>query len=73
MTNSFENLANAIILKAVKDYRKVLRTLVECPDDRNAYNKRIRIEQFFHSDYFCVLSNLDPVALLARLNREVAT
>lgn len=73
MVINFESLAHAIILKAVKDYRRSLRKLAECPNDINAHDKCKRIEQFFHSEYFCVLSNLDPVALLERLNREVAT
>lgn len=72
MTNSYENLANAVILKAAEDYRKSLRTLSQYPYDHNACSERKSIEQFFRSDYFVILSNLDPEALIERLNKEVA-
>jgi len=68
--NNYENLANAIILKAVKDYRKARRTLAKKPEDASASLAITRLIQFFHSEYFCVLSNLDPVALLERLDQE---
>jgi len=69
--NPYENLANAIILRAVADYRKARRTLVRKPADVSASFTITRLLQFFHSDYFSVLSNLNPVALLERLDREV--
>ena len=36
MDNNYENLANAIILQAAKDYRKALRTLSLNPHNRSA-------------------------------------
>ena len=72
MNTPYENLANAIIVQAVKDYRKVLRTLSLYPHNRSAQYERRSIEQFFRSDYFSVLTNLNPETLIVRLNKEVA-
>lgn len=72
MIKNYENLASAIILKAVKDYRKALRILSKHPLDPKAEGKRTSIEQFFRSDFFAVLTDLNPQALIERLNREVA-
>ena len=72
MIKNYENLASAIILKAVKDYRKALRTLSKHPLDPKAEGIRVSIEQFFRSEFFAALSSLDPQALIERLNREVA-
>lgn len=41
---SFENLANAIILQAVHDYRQVLKAA-----DRESRREECRIERFFRS------------------------
>lgn len=69
--NPHESLANAIILRAVADYRKARRALVRRPADFTARTARNHLLQFFHSEYFCILSNLDAIALLERLDREV--
>lgn len=55
----YENLANAIILQAVKDYRLT---------DNEAQLKEI--ESFFHSDWFSVLTSLDPDLLITKLRKE---
>ncbi|MHB1453942.1 MAG: hypothetical protein ACYCYM_08355 [Saccharofermentanales bacterium] len=71
MNTPYENLASAIILEAVKDYRKVLRTLSLYPHNHSAQYEHRIIERFFRSDYFSVLTNLNPEALITRLNKEV--
>ena len=55
----YENLANAIILKAVKDYRqsKCVRTMEE-------------IERFFRSGWFRVLTNINGEQLIRDLRKE---
>ena len=58
--NPYENLANAIVLQAVKDYRLT--------DDEA---ELAEIERFFRSDWFGVLTDLDPDYLIDRLQREV--
>jgi len=59
MIHPFEELAQAIILQAVKDYR--------LHDDTA---ERDSIEQFFRSRWFGVLTNLDPETLISKLRKE---
>ena len=55
----YENLANAIILQAVKDYRLT--------DDEQELQE---IERFFRSGWFGVLSKVDPEYLIRQLRKE---
>jgi len=71
MKDNYNNLANAIVLQAVKDYRKVLRTLSLHPHNRSAQYERRSIEQFFRSGWFGVLTSIDPEMLITKLNAEV--
>ena len=57
--NPYENLANAIVLQAVKDYRLT--------DDEA---ELAEIERFFRSDWFGVLTEVDPEYLIRRLRKE---
>ena len=57
--NPYENLANAIILQAVKDYRLT--------DDEQQLQE---IERFFRSGWFGVLSKVDPEFLIKELLKE---
>jgi len=72
MNDKYENLANAIILQATKDYRKALRTLSLNPHNCSAQYECRSIEQFFRSDWFGVLTRLDPELLISKLKAEVA-
>lgn len=55
----YENLANAIILRAVEDYRLT--------DNEKELEE---IEAFFHSDWFATLTCLDPDLLIKKLRKE---
>lgn len=57
--NPYEELANAIVLQAVKDYR--------LHDDENALTS---IERFFRSDWFSTLTSINPEMLITRLRKE---
>ena len=57
--NPYEELANAIILQAVKDYRLT--------DDERELQE---IERFFRSGWFGVLSKVDPEYLIRQLRKE---
>ena len=57
--NPDEELANAIVLQAVKDYRLT--------DDEA---ELAEIERFFRSGWFGVLSKVDPEYLIRNLRKE---
>lgn len=67
----FTNLANAIVLSAVKDYRDALKRLKKKPNNKLAADERDDIERFFRSGYFTILTEIDPEYLIDRLNKEV--
>ena len=59
----YEKLAEAIILQAVKDYRKALKH-----DERG---RKREIERFFRSEYFTVLTNISGEMMIQKLRAEV--
>lgn len=69
---AYQNLANAIILQAVKDFRRCIKVV-----KRNTRNKEKAIEEmreivaFIKSPYFKTLTNLEPSILLKKLQQEV--
>lgn len=68
---NYKNLANAIILQAVKDFKPAYRRLKKYPNDRLAQDTVREITRFFCSQYFEALSELDGPALLNRIMREI--
>jgi hypothetical protein len=71
MKDSYEMLANAIILRAVRDYRDSLKKLKKYPKNKSALYTKREVERFFHSDWYALLTAVDPEVLLAKLKREV--
>lgn len=67
----YQNLANAIVLSAVKDYRDALKRLKKKPNNKLAADERDDIERLFRSGYFAILTEIDPEYLIDRLNKEV--
>ena len=59
----YKELANAIILQAVKDYRKALKH-----DERG---RKCEIEKFFRSEWFSILTNVSGEMLIQKLRAEV--
>lgn len=56
----FEELANAIIVRAVKDYRKA-----ESEEEREG------IRKFFCSAWFMILTRMNPQMLIRELDKEI--
>jgi hypothetical protein len=68
---NYENLANAIILQAVKDYRMAMKCLRANPKNRTARADKDEIDRFFRSQWFTVLTSVDGEMLIRSLNMEV--
>lgn len=68
---NYENLANAIILQTVKDYRVALKCLKCNPRNKSDIADKDEIERFFRSDWFSVLTSVDGEMLIRSLNMEV--
>ena len=71
MQRCWENLANAIILKAVEDYRIARRRFRHFPDQKASQAMIREVERFFLSRWFAQLTDVDGEYLLRRLKEEV--
>ena len=67
----YENLANAIILQAVKDYRMALKNLKANARNRTAQADKAEIERFFRSQWYSALTSVDGEMLIRSLQKEV--
>lgn len=70
--NPYKELANAIIVQAVKDYRDAVERLRYTPDDKSALHDKRSIEKFFRSNWFSILLDLNGELLLKKLKEEVS-
>jgi len=71
MNDTYERLANAIILQAVKDYRNALKRLKKHPQNEKALNTKREVERFFRSDWYASLTTVNPEMLITKLKKEV--
>ena len=71
MTDSYEKLANAIILQAVKDYRDALKKQKKRPCYEPAKYTITEVERFFRSDWYRELTSVDGNFLIEKLRSEV--
>ena len=67
----YENLANAIILQAVKDYRMALKSLKANSRNRTAQADKRENERFFRSQWYSALTDVDGEMLIRSLQMEV--
>ena len=70
MIDPYENLANGIILLAVKDWCEAVRTLKKWSRDKDAKRTRDECEQFFRSEWFEELTSVDGSVILRKLKQE---
>ena len=72
MQRNWENLSNAIILKAVEDYRRARRRVRHFPDQKGAQATIKEVERFFRSWWFAQLTDINGEMLIRKLREEVA-
>ncbi len=63
----WEDLANAVVLQAVEDYREACRTLRKRPDLKKAEKRRRSLERFFASRWCRLLSAAEIGPLLEKI------
>lgn len=71
ISRQYENLANAIVELAVKDYISVLKILKHYPDNYDAKTTKKSLERFFKSDWYKALTNVDGEWLIKKLQSGV--
>ena len=70
LSENYQNLVNAIIMQAVKDYRKALRMLRKDPEHEKSLFWKKDVERFFQSQWFEDLCDLDGEVLIEQLQKE---
>lgn len=68
---NWENLANAIVLTAVKDFRTEYKKLLKNPKSKAAAAEVASLIRFFTSDYYSSLTSVDGEFLVRKLKSEV--
>ena len=66
----YEELANAIVEQAAKDYREMRRKLRKDPNDMTARGQMGEVVKFFHSRWFGILTDANPDYILEQLKEE---
>lgn len=67
----YENLANAIVLQAFKDYKRTLWKLSQDPYDFVAAGNKKKLERFFDSNWYRLLTDVDAAILVGEAKRQV--
>ena len=67
----YTDLANAIIIQAVKDYRNALKTLKRYPRYEPAKKVVAEVEEFFRSEWYGTLTSVDADMLMRKIRREI--
>lgn len=68
--DGYVRLAHAIVKKAGKDYRAVLKRLKRNPEDSQAQWEKMNIERFFRRDAGAYM-DIDGDYIINRIQREV--
>ena len=70
MADPYENLANAIVLQAVKDYRDAIKRLKKKSSKQVAMADAMECERFFRSGWYKTLTSVDGEYLITKLREE---
>ena len=67
-SSPYQDLATAIVLLAVRDYKKTLRAIWKNPKSefirRKLIAQKAELEEFFYSDDYLMYCNIDPDKLI---------
>lgn len=69
ITKAYEELGNAIVIQAAKDYREASHKLKNGQNTEAQYTKAECL-RFFRSHWFAALTSIDPEFLIRNLDRE---
>ena len=67
----YQELANAIIEQAAKDYRIALRYHFKHPGNTRYQQNVCEIERFFRSDWYTALTDVEGEYLIREIRRRV--
>ncbi len=70
MVDPYANLANAIVLQAVKDYRDSKKKLRKYPNSTESKKMINDVTRFLLSDWITALTTVDGKLILKKLEQE---
>lgn len=76
MTHSdpYENIANAVVIQACKDYRKAYKRYLRRYRSTDKPDEELtELENFFRSAWYKTLTAIDGEYLMDRIKKEVST
>ena len=65
--NPYDRIAERVVVQAVLDYRDTLQNLKRNSKNRACLEDKKELEEFFQSDWFCVLSDLNGKRLMKKI------
>ncbi len=68
--DAYENLANAVVLAKVEDYRRALKRLAMKPEDKSAKAQVDSLERYFKSARYSRYTSVDGEYLIRKLREE---
>lgn len=68
----WQELANAIVEQAARDYVAVLKKLLRSPKNDKLRREKKSLERFFQSGLYGMLTHVDSDYLLKQLRRKVS-
>ena len=71
LEENYQNLANAIVKQAAKDWLGAIKRLKKKPGNKTAQETRDECERFFRSGWFEQLTGVDGEFLLRKLKEEL--
>ena len=71
MNRNYQDLANAVVTHAAKDYKYYHKRIEKNPEDDYAKHEVREIEAFFSSKWMKRLINIDGDEILARIKGEL--
>lgn len=66
----YENLANAIVVSAARDYKKVYKRSLNRNRCKQTEQELAELETFFRSSWFSILTKADGEMIMERLRKE---
>ena len=70
MNDPYQNLAQAIVLSGVKDWRSAVKKLKKRPKHEPSLQMKVECERFFLSEWFETLTSVDGEVILKKLKQE---
>lgn len=68
---NYQDLANAIVEMAARDYMKAKKRLKKYPENKEALGQVEECKRFFHSNWYQILTKVDGDKLIEKLDKAV--